>query len=75
VKSPFGDLFPEKKAARKALIEWAAMDRQRDDRIRAAREALLTYDEIQEITGLARTTIARIAPGYRYRRGSYSATS
>lgn len=60
---------PERKAARKALITWAEVNRQRDDVIRAAREALIPYDEIQEITGLARTTIARIAPGHRYRRG------
>ena len=59
---------PERVAARKALIKWAAANRQRDDVIRAARAALIPYDEIQEITGLARTTIARIAPGHRYRR-------
>jgi S-methylmethionine-dependent homocysteine/selenocysteine methylase len=69
MQSPYQEP-PERTAARKALVKWAAVNRQRDDLVRAAREALVPYDEIQQITGLARTTIARIAPGHRYRRSA-----
>jgi hypothetical protein len=63
------ELLPELAAAYAALRKWAKIHRQRDDVIRAAVAAGIDQRSIQEITGVARTTIARIAgPGTRYRR-------
>lgn len=45
------------------LIEWAAMDRSRDDRIRAALGAGLSKHRIHVLTGIARTTIDRVLAG------------
>lgn len=42
------------------LIEWAAVDRSRDDRIRAALEAGVSKHRIYVLTGIARTTIDRV---------------
>lgn len=61
----------ERGAAYKRLRAWAKAHRERDDVIRAAVAAGIDQRSIQEITGVARTTIARIAgPGTRYRRPS-----
>lgn len=49
-------------AACKALREWAEVNARRDEVIRAAFAAGLDTYLIHEITGLARTTIARILP-------------
>lgn len=66
-KDPFPELtnlFPERKAARKALEEWAKVHARRDEVIRAAVAAGIDHRSIQQITGVARTTIARIVrPG------------
>ena len=55
-------------AARRELRKWARVHAQRDELIQAAVAAGVHTRDIQEITGVARTTIARIAPGTRYRR-------
>lgn len=54
------DPFAEQRAATKALREWAKVHAQRDEVIRTAVEAGIDHRTIQEITGVARTTIARI---------------
>jgi hypothetical protein len=46
---------------RRALAEWAANDRRRDDVVLAAIEAGVSKTEVHELTGIARTTIDRIA--------------
>lgn len=46
--------------ARELLIEWAAVVRSRDDRIRTAVESGLSKSEVHRLTGVARTTIDRI---------------
>jgi hypothetical protein len=64
-------LLPERAAAVKALREWAKVHKRRDEVIRAAVAAGIDHRTVQQITGVARTTIARIVgPGTRYRRGS-----
>jgi hypothetical protein len=63
------DPLAERSAAFMALKEWARIHAERDDVIRAAVAAGIDQRSIQEITGVARTTIARIVgPGTRYRR-------
>ena len=58
-----------REAAYKDLRRWAKANGRRDEVIRAAVAAGIDYRSIQEITGVARTTIARIVgPGTRYRR-------
>jgi hypothetical protein len=47
-------------AAEKELRAWALADAQRDDAIRAAAAAGVSLARIQEITGIATTTIMRI---------------
>jgi len=47
-------------SARRALMEWAANDRRRDDVVRAALAAGVTKTEIHRLTGIARSTIDRI---------------
>jgi hypothetical protein len=47
-------------AAETELRAWALADAQRDDAIRAADAAGVSPARIQEITGIARTTIMRI---------------
>ena len=46
--------------ARRDLQQWAAAYRQRDQVVRMARAAGLADAEIHKLTGLARTTLARI---------------
>jgi hypothetical protein len=46
----------------KALREWAEVNARRDEMVRAAFAAGVDTYLIHEITGLARTTIARILP-------------
>lgn len=46
--------------ARELLIEWAAVDRSRDERIRVAVASGLSKSEVFRLTGVARTTIDRI---------------
>jgi hypothetical protein len=46
--------------AEQLLIEWAAVSRDRDNRVRAATEAGVTRYRIEQLTGLAKTTIIRI---------------
>lgn len=48
--------------ARRELAEWAANDARRDDVVRAALSAGVTKTEVYELTGIARSTIDRIAP-------------
>lgn len=43
--------------AEQALIEWAEVHRDRDNRIRAARAAGLSKNRIHVLTGLSRVTI------------------
>jgi hypothetical protein len=49
--------------AESLLTEWAAVNRSRDDRIRAALAAGLTKHRIAVLTGIARSTIARVLDG------------
>jgi 3-keto-L-gulonate-6-phosphate decarboxylase len=61
------DPFAERHAAYTALRKWAKVHKQRDEVIRVAVAAGIDQRSIQEITGVARTTIGRIvargAPG------------
>lgn len=57
-------------------IEWAVVTRDRDNRVRAAAAAGVTRYRIQQLTGLAKTTIIRIlgpdgpqAPAHGPRKG------
>ena len=63
---------PERAAARKALVAWAKraakVGADRDEVIKAAVAAGVATRTIQEITGVARTTISRVAPSHRYSR-------
>jgi hypothetical protein len=59
-KSIIDELMPERGAAYRALEKWAKVHKQRDDVIRAAVAAGIDQRSIQQITGVARTTIARI---------------
>jgi hypothetical protein len=54
------DPFAVRHAAYEALRAWARVHGQRDEVIRAAVAAGVDQRSIQEITGVARTTIARI---------------
>jgi len=54
------DPFAERHAANTALRKWAKVHAQRDEVIRAAVAAGIDQRSIQGITGVARTTIARI---------------
>ena len=54
------DPLAKRHAAYEALHAWAEVHRQRDNVIRAAIAAGVDQRSIQEITGVARTTIARI---------------
>jgi hypothetical protein len=59
--SSLGDqLFPERVAPRRALVKWAENNARRDELVRDAVAAGVAWREIQEITGLARSTISRI---------------
>jgi predicted transcriptional regulator len=42
------------------LTEWATVTRDRDNRVRAAAEAGVSRYRIEQLTGLAKTTIIRI---------------
>jgi 3-keto-L-gulonate-6-phosphate decarboxylase len=53
--------FPDRAAAEWALQNWAAAHRKRDDLIRVAVAAGVDTRRIQQLTGVAKTTIARIA--------------
>jgi hypothetical protein len=57
-----GDLLAARRAARQELAGWTQVHARRDDVVRAAFAAGLDTYTIHEITGLARTTIARILP-------------
>jgi hypothetical protein len=46
--------------AEESLIEWAMVTRDRDNRVRAAEAAGITRYRIEQLTGLAKTTIIRI---------------
>lgn len=48
-----------RQAARRALVQWAALYATRDTRILAARAAGLGVNEITRLTGLAKTTVLR----------------
>jgi hypothetical protein len=52
--------FPDRAAAEWALQNWAAAHRKRDDLIRLAVAAGVDKGRIQQITGVAKTTITRI---------------
>lgn len=54
------DPLAERHAAYTALRKWAKVHAQRDEVIRAAVAAGIDQRSIQQITGVARTTIARI---------------
>jgi hypothetical protein len=54
------DPFAERHAAYTALRKWAKVHAQRDEVILAAVAAGIDQRSIQQITGVARTTIARI---------------
>ncbi len=54
------ELFREQKAAERELRKWATVHRRRDELIRAAVAAGVDTRRIQQITGVARTTITRI---------------
>ncbi len=62
----------ERVAARKALTAWAKraakVRTDRDEVIKAAVAARIDTRTIQELTGVARTTIGRIVKAPRYRR-------
>jgi hypothetical protein len=47
--------------ARELLTEWAAVVRSRDERVRIAIESGLSKTEVSRVTGMARSTIDRIA--------------
>jgi hypothetical protein len=53
--------FPDRAAAEWALRNWAAAHRKRDDLIRLAVAAGVDKGRIQQITGVAKTTITRIS--------------
>lgn len=53
--------LPEKTAAERALAEWAANNARRDSIVRAALDAGVAKSEVHKLTGIARTTIDRIA--------------
>lgn len=57
-----GPVPADAEGARRALAEWAANDARRDDVVRAALSAGVTKTEVYEMTGIARSTIDRIAP-------------
>jgi hypothetical protein len=46
--------------AEELLTKWAAVDRSRDERIKAARAAGLSKHRIHVLTGIARTTIDKV---------------
>ena len=46
------------------LIEWATVSRDRDNRVRAAAAAGVTRYRIEQLTGIAKTTIIRILRGH-----------
>jgi hypothetical protein len=46
--------------AEQLLTEWAVITRDRDNRVRAAADAGVTRYRIQQLTGIAKTTIIRI---------------
>jgi hypothetical protein len=50
--------------AENLLIEWATVTRDRDNRVRAAADAGVTRYRIEQLTGLAKTTIIRILRGH-----------
>ena len=52
--------FPDRAAAGWALQNWAGAHRKRDDLIRLAVAAGVDKRRIQQITGVAKTTITRI---------------
>lgn len=54
------EIMPERAAAYRALEEWARVHARRDEVIRAAVAAGIDQRSIHRITGVARTTIARI---------------
>jgi hypothetical protein len=54
------ELLPDLAGAYRALRKWAKAHAERDEVIRAAVAAGIDQRSIQEITGVARTTIARI---------------
>jgi hypothetical protein len=49
-----------KEEAEQLLIEWAVVSRDRDNRVRAAADAGVTRYRIEQLTGIAKTTIIRI---------------
>jgi hypothetical protein len=53
-----------KEEAEQLLIEWAVVTRDRDNRVRAAAEAGVTRYRIEQLTGIAKTTIIRILRAY-----------
>lgn len=54
------ETFPDRAAAEWALRNWAAAHRKRDDLIRLAAAAGVDPRRIQQITGVAKSTITRI---------------
>lgn len=58
-----GDPLAGQRAARKALAEWAKIHARRDEVIHSAVAAGIDTRTIQQITGVARTTITRITEG------------
>ena len=54
------DPLAERHAAYTALRKWSKVHAQRDEVIRAAVAAGIDQRSVQQITGVARTTIARI---------------
>ena len=54
------ETFPDRAAAEWALRNWAAAQRKRDDLIRLAAAAGVDPHRIQQITGVAKSTITRV---------------
>jgi hypothetical protein len=70
------DPLAERHAAAAELRKWAKANARRDEVIRAAVAAGIDHRSIQEITGVARTTITRITAGDRVRhRGAEGAAA
>jgi len=57
------DAVLRRQAAELSLVEWAAVTRSRDERVRAAVEAGLTKNTVHRLTGIGRMTIDRILAG------------
>jgi hypothetical protein len=57
------DAVIRRQEAELSLIEWAAISRSRDERVRAAVDAGITKNAVHQLTGIGRATIDRILAG------------